>query len=237
MVLPGGDCGKAARRGTMSAVTATLKVNEIYRTVLGEGLRAGSPCTIVRLTGCNLRCKWCDTTYAYEQGVEMSVDEVLARVGSPAGAMVLVTGGEPLIQPGAAELLTRLCDAGIDVVLETNGSEDISGVDPRVCRCVDVKCPGSGEAGSFLQANLDHLRPGDEVKFVLAGRGDFDFARDFIGRYDLSARCAVILSPAAGEVRPGEVAEWMLAEPHLPKGVRLGLQLHRIIWPEATRGV
>ena len=125
----------------------------------------------------------------------------------------------------------------MDVVLETNGSVDVSDVDPRVCRCVDVKCPGSGEGGSFLPANLDHLRPGDEVKFVLAGRGDFDIAREFIGRYDLSARCAVILSPAAGAVGPAEVAEWMLAEPDLPKGVRLGLQLHRIIWPEAQRGV
>jgi len=221
----------------MAAVTATLKVNEICRTVMGEGLRAGSPCTIVRLTGCNLRCKWCDTAYAYEQGAEMSVDDVLARVGRAAGGLVLVTGGEPLAQPGAGELLGRLCDAGMDVVLETNGSVDVSAVDPRASRCVDVKCPGSGEAGSFLPANLDHLRPGDEVKFVLAGRGDFDFAREFIGRYDLSARCAVILSPAAGAVGPAEVAEWMLAEPDLPKGVRLGLQLHRIIWPEAQRGV
>ncbi len=237
MVLPGGECGKGARCGTMAGVTGALKVNEIYRTIMGEGVRAGRACTIVRLTGCNLRCKWCDTTYAYEQGTEMSVDDVLARVGCPAGGLVLVTGGEPLAQPAAAQLLGRLCDAGLDVVLETNGSLDVSEVDPRVCRCVDVKCPGSGEGGSFLPANLDHLRRGDEVKFVLAERGDFDFAREFIRKYDLAARCAVALTPAAGAIRPAELAEWMLAEPDLPARVRLALQLHKIIWPEAARGV
>ena len=218
-------------------VAATLKINEIYGTLAGEGSRAGRACVIVRLTGCNLRCGWCDTTYAQEEGTDRTIEEVLAAVERAGDGMVLVTGGEPLAQPGTGELLRRLCDAGREVVLETNGSMDISAVDARVARCVDVKCPGSGEGGSFLPGNLDHLRGGDEVKFILAGRGDYDFAREFIGTYDSLGACAVVLTPAAGRLAAAELAGWMLTDAGLGGNVRLGLQLHKIIWPEARRGV
>lgn len=216
---------------------ATLIVNEICRTVQGEGARAGRPCALVRLTGCNLRCNFCDTTYAYDEGREMPLEEVLAEVRRMGRRCVLVTGGEPLLQQGTPELLSRLCDAGHQVLLETNGSQDISGVDPRAIRCVDIKCPGSGQADSFLPANLGSLRPSDEVKFVLADQRDYRFARQTIEKNDLASRCSVFLAPAAGLVEPATLAKWILADPDLPGDVRLGLQLHKVIWPEADRGV
>lgn len=214
-----------------------LVVNEIYRTLQGEGTRAGRPCTIVRLTGCNLRCTWCDTAYAYDEGREMSVDEIVAEVRHLAAGMALVTGGEPLIQPATPELLRRLCDEGLEVRVETNGSQDISGLDERVGRCVDVKCPGSGQADSPLWSNLDGLRLGDEVKFVLADRADYDYAREVVRRCGLAGRCAVILTAAAGRLEAAALAEWMLADARLPGDVRLGLQLHKILWPGRRRGV
>jgi len=221
----------------MAPMPATLIVNEAYATLQGEGTRAGRTCTIVRLAGCNLRCAWCDTTYAYDQGREMPVDEVVADAGRLGRKLVLVTGGEPLIQPATPQLLTRLCDAGHEVLLETNGSLDIAGVDGRVGRCVDVKCPGSGQAGSFLWANLNVLAPGDEVKFVLADRADYDYARQVLHDCGLARRCPVVFSPVAGRLEPADLAAWMLADPDLPDGVRLGLQLHKILWPGRDRGV
>ncbi len=212
----------------------SLVVNEIYRTIAGEGSCAGSPCTIVRLTGCNLRCAWCDTAYAYDEGREMDIDEVLGEVERLGGGMVLVTGGEPLLQTDTPELLGRLCDAGCKVFLETNGSLDIGVVDPRVVRCVDIKCPGSGCGDSFRRTNLDCLRRTDEIKFILAGRGDYEFAHEFIERCDLISRCDVFMTPAAELLEPTELAEWILAD---GLKVRLGLQLHKIIWPDAERGV
>ncbi len=212
----------------------SLVVNEIYRTIAGEGSCAGLPCTIVRLTGCNLRCVWCDTAYAYDEGREMSIDEVLGEVERLGGDMVLVTGGEPLFQDAAPVLLGRLCDAGCKVCLETNGSLDIGVVDPRVMRCVDIKCPGSGQGDSFCRTNLDCLRRTDEIKFILADRGDYEFAREFIESRDLTSRCAVFIIPATVLLTPAELAKWILAD---GLKVRLGLQLHKIIWPEAKRGV
>ena len=221
----------------MAGMGGTLVVNEIYTTLQGEGTRAGRPCTIVRLTGCNLRCRWCDTTYAYDEGREMPLADVLAEVRRRARHLVLVTGGEPLIQPTTPELLSCLCDAGHEVLLETNGSQDISAVDGRVARCMDVKCPGSGQAGSLLRSNLEALRAGDEVKFVLADRADYEYARGVIAGHRLAERCAVVLTPAAGWLAPARLAEWMLADAELPEGVRLGLQLHKILWPDRRRGV
>ncbi len=212
----------------------SLIINEIYRTISGEGASAGRPCTIVRLTGCNLRCLWCDTTYAYNEGRKMTVDEVLAEVQRLDAKLLLVTGGEPLLQTDTPELLGRLCDTGCEALLETNGSLDISGVDTRVVRCVDIKCPGSGQADSLRRDNLDCLRKTDEIKFVLADRSDYDFARELIESRDLTSRCTVFMTPAAGLLRPAELAEWILAD---GLQVRLGLQLHKIIWPEAERGV
>ncbi len=219
---------------------SSLIVNEIYRTIAGEGSYAGLPCTIVRLTGCNLRCAWCDTAYAYDEGREMSIDKVLGEVKRLGGDMVLVTGGEPLFQDAAPALLGRLCDAGCKVCLETNGSLDIGVVDPRVVRCVDIKCPGSGCGDSFRRTNLDCLRRTDEIKFILADRGDYEFAREFIETCDLISRCEVFMTPAtAGRpaaelLEPAELAEWILAD---GLEVRLGLQLHKFIWPDAERGV
>ena len=215
----------------------TLVVNEIYRTLQGEGSCAGRCCAVVRLTGCNLRCAWCDTTYAYEEGREMSIAEVLAEVDRLAAALVLVTGGEPLLQPAAPVLLEALCDRDHTVVLETNGSQDLAGVDGRVLSCVDVKCPGSGQAGSFLESNLGRLGAGDEVKFVLVDRADYDYAAGFIREHRLAERAGVILTAAFGKLAPAELAGWMLADAGLPGRVRLGLQLHKILWPDAERGV
>ncbi|MDY7010352.1 MAG: radical SAM protein [Planctomycetota bacterium] len=212
----------------------SLVINEIYRTIAGEGSCAGLACTIVRLTGCNLRCTWCDTSYAYDDGREMSIDEVLGDVKRLGEDMVLVTGGEPLLQGATPALIERLCDAGCKVLLETNGSLDIDCVDPRVMRCVDIKCPGSGQGSSFRRDNLDCLRKTDEIKFILTGRDDYEFARELIEKYDLTSRCTVFMNPAAGLLEPAELAEWILAD---SMKTRLGLQLHKIIWPEVKRGV
>ena len=211
-----------------------IKVNEIFLTVQGESTRAGLPCIIVRLTGCNLRCSWCDTAYAWEEGRDMTLDEVTARVADLSCRRVEVTGGEPLIQPAAAELLRRFCDAGYETLLETNGSQDISGVNERVVRIVDFKCPSSGEQQANVWENVDHLTARDEVKFVIADRGDYEFARSAVGEHALADRCAVIFSPVHGRLEPAELAEWILAD---GLDVRLGLQLHKIIWPDRTRGV
>ncbi len=215
-------------------MSSTLVVNEIYRTLSGEGVSAGRPCTIVRLTGCNLRCKWCDTAYAYDEGRETTVDEVLAEVKRLGGDLVLVTGGEPLLQDETPALLARLCEVGCEVLLETNGSLDIGGLDSRVARCVDIKCPGSGQADSFRRANLDCLRKTDEIKFVLTDKADYDFARRMIETHKLTARCPIFLTPAAGLLEPKKLAEWILAD---RMDVRLGLQIHKFIWPDAERGV
>ena len=214
-----------------------LVVNEIFRSIQGEGARAGRVCAFVRLTGCNLRCRWCDTPYAYDEGGQVPVESLLEKVAALRCRLVMLTGGEPLLQPATPALLARLCDAGYEVLLETNGSLDVSGVDARVVRCVDIKCPGSGEAGSFLWSNLDALRPGDEIKLVLADREDYDYARRVVREHDLTARCTVLMVPAAGLLPPVKLAEWILGEPDALGGVRLGLQLHKIIWPDVRRGV
>jgi 7-carboxy-7-deazaguanine synthase len=208
---------------------STLNVCETFRSIQGEGTRAGMPCSFVRLAGCNLRCSWCDTRYAYDQGKPMAVDDVLTAVADLGCRRVEVTGGEPLVQEATYELLHRLCKAGCETLLETNGSLDIADVDERVVRIVDVKCPSSGEAAANRWSNLAHLHRRDEVKFVLAGRQDFEFAREVLKEHRLPDRCAVIFSPVHGML-----AEWLLAD-HLD--VRLGLQLHKIIWPGRDRGV
>jgi len=218
-------------------VAETLIVNEIYRSIQGEGRHAGRRCAIVRLTGCNLRCAWCDTTYAYEDGREMPVGDVVAAAVGLGCGLVMVTGGEPLTQPATPALLTALADAGCEVLVQTNGSLPIGALDPRVARCVDVKCPGSGQAGSFLPANAAAVGRGDEVTFVCAGRDDYDFARRAMAEYDLPSRCDVFLTAAAGVLSPADLAAWIVADDGLPGGVRLGLQWHKVLWPDARRGV
>lgn len=211
-----------------------LTISEIFLSIQGEGTRAGRPCAMVRLAGCNLQCGWCDTQYARQGGRQMNAAEVLSGVGRFDCRLVEVTGGEPLTQPACLQLLVGLCDAGYETLLETNGSQDISPVDPRVARIVDFKCPGSGQQEMNLWDNVNHLTARDEVKFVLADEADYKYARRATQEHGLLDKCPVIFSPAAGMVEPVTLAEWILAD---KLDVRLGLQLHKIIWPGRNRGV
>lgn len=210
-----------------------LRVNEIFYSLQGESSFAGRPCVLVRLTGCHLRCSWCDSEHAFYEGEWLSVEEVLTRVATIGCPLVELTGGEPLLQPAAPPLLAALCDAGYQVLLETSGAVDISPVDPRVRRIVDVKCPGSGEAESNHWPNLEALRATDELKLVLADEDDYEWARDLVLERRLHERCAVWFSPVAGALDPALLAGWILRD-HLP--VRLQLQLHKLLWGDA-RGV
>ncbi len=204
-----------------------LRVTEVFHSIQGESTFAGRPCVFVRLTGCQMRCRWCDTEYAFHGGRWWTRDEVLDEVAAHACPLVEVTGGEPLLQPGALPLLAALCDRGHEVLLETGGGLDISGVDPRVRRIVDVKCPGSGEAEANRWENLDHLRQTDEVKLVLADEADYRWAVRVVEERRLAERCPVLFSPVAGELDPRELAGWILRD-RLP--VRFQLQLHKLLW-------
>ena len=211
-----------------------MRVTEIFHSIQGESSYVGQPCVFVRLTGCPLRCTWCDTDYAFYGGHECSIDEVLAKVHTYGCRLVEVTGGEPLAQTESLPLMTRLCDAGYTVLLETSGAVDIAPVDPRVHVILDVKCPGSGMADRMHWPNLSALTAKDEVKFVLANRADYDWAREVLGEHDLASRCAVLLSPVFGTLDVRELAEWILAD-KLP--VRFQIQLHKHIWAPDMRGV
>ncbi len=211
-----------------------LRVNEIFHSIQGESTLAGVPCVFVRLTGCNLRCVWCDTEYAFHEGEPLEIDRILEKVAAFGCPTVEVTGGEPLLQKETPELLRRLVEQGYRVLLETGGSLPIEGVPAGVRRIVDVKCPGSGEADRNRWENLDDLREGDELKFVIAGREDYDWARDVVRDRDLAARVPVLFSAVHGRLDPGRLAGWVLGD-RLP--VRLQVQVHKVLWPEATRGV
>jgi 7-carboxy-7-deazaguanine synthase len=213
-----------------------LRVNEVFYSLQGESSFSGRPCVFVRLTGCNLRCVYCDTVYAYEFGEDKTIEEVLSRIASYPCPLVEITGGEPLIKAETQLLITRLLDAEYRVLLETNGSRDISRVDERCIRILDIKCPGSGEAASTDWKNLGRLRPGDEVKFVLTDRGDYDFAKAVLARHDFPHGLVeeIHYSPVSDKLAPRSLAEWILND-HLP--VRLHLQLHKIIWGPEARGV
>ena len=226
-------------------------ITEIFRSIQGEGTRAGLPCVFVRLTGCNLRCTWCDTAYAFHGGKKMSVDEVLARVEALAGRrsdgrvvvpLVELTGGEPLLQEEIYPLADKLLAAGYTVLIETSGERSIARLPKDVIKIVDVKCPDSGEADTFLGSNLEFLRAQDEVKFVISTRRDYEFAREFTKQHRLGDRVkAVLFSPVFADpegkwqaLEPRTMVEWILAD-GLP--VRLGLQLHKFVWHPATKGV
>ncbi len=204
-----------------------LRVTEIFRSLQGEGLDAGVPTLFVRLSGCPLRCTWCDTAYAFKGGAWMDLDSVLQRARAAATRHVCVTGGEPLAQSACPPLLSALCDAGHAVSLETSGALDLSPVDPRVTRVMDLKAPASGESGRNRYANLDLLRERDQVKIVIAGREDYLWARERVRVHALSGRCHVLFSPAAGLQDPSELAAWILAD---GLEVRLQLQLHKLLW-------
>lgn len=205
----------------------SLRVSEIFFSLQGEATRVGLPTVFVRLTGCPLRCTWCDTTYAFTGGQSLTLDEVLERVAAFPTRQVCVTGGEPLAQKSCLDLLTALCDRGYDVSLETSGSLDISPVDARVSRIVDLKAPGSGEVARNRWENLECLGPRDELKIIIASREDYDWARARIADHGLPGRCPILLSPAQGQLEPRELAEWIIAD-GLP--VRFQMQLHKLLW-------
>jgi len=205
----------------------TLRVSEIFFSLQGESTRVGLPTVFIRLTGCPLRCTWCDTEYAFSGGETRSIADIVAEAGRHGTRTVCVTGGEPLAQKNCLPLLTALCDAGFDVSLETSGALDIAPVDPRVSRIVDLKAPGSGENARNLSSNLDHLAAHDEIKIVLADRADYEWARQIIAEHHLNERCAVLLSPVQGQLAPADLADWIVAD-RLP--VRFQLQLHKVLW-------
>jgi 7-carboxy-7-deazaguanine synthase len=227
-----------------------MQITEIFKSIQGESSYAGLPCVFVRLTGCNLRCDWCDSEYTFTGGRKMSIDEVETEVErlSPRGGLVEVTGGEPLLQEKEViPLMERLLNGGYNVLLETSGERPLERVPKEIIKIVDVKCPHSGEENSFRIENLDALTLRDEVKFVIANREDYEFARDFTAGHELGARVAsVIFSPAfdkeaRGErdvshclLDPRELAEWILAD-DVP--ARLGLQIHKFIWDPSMKGV
>ena len=211
-------------------------MTEIFRSIQGESTYAGLPCTFIRLTGCNLRCVWCDTEYSFYGGRKMSLDEVMRQVHDFGGRLVEITGGEPLLQEEVYPLMDRLLGAGYTVMLETSGERPIGRVPREVIKIVDVKCPDSGEGDTFALENLEHLAPHDQIKFVLAGRRDYEFAREFTRVHDLTERAAaVIFSPVQGKVDLPRMAGWIL-EDGLEK-VRFGSQLHKVIWGAEARGV
>ncbi len=212
-----------------------LTINEIFHSIQGESTFAGRPCVFVRLTACDLRCRWCDTPYAFHEGRKMSVDDVVADVEARGCPTVEVTGGEPLLQPDVYPLMRRLLDAGKTVLIETGGHRSIADVPPGVIRIIDVKCPGSGESGKNDWSNFAHLTKTDEVKFVIADRGDYEFAKAIVVREHLPARVnAVLFSPVHGELAPKQLSEWVIAD---RLDVRVQLQVHKFIWSPETRGV
>lgn len=217
-----------------------LRVTEVFHSIQGESTWAGLPCTFIRLTGCPLRCVWCDTEYAFHGGEKVAVEKLVARAREIGTPLVEVTGGEPLVHPGAFRLCALLADAGFTVLVETSGAVDVAGLDPRVHKIMDLKCPGSGESRRNLWANLDHLTELDEVKFVVAHRADYEWARSTIAERGLDEAVrtgrlrAVLVSPVWGSVEWAELASWILAD-GLP--VRLQLQLHKLLWGAEATGV
>lgn len=211
------------------AASARLKVSEIFLSIQGEADAVGWPTVFVRLTGCPLRCTWCDTEYAFHGGEWRDIDGILDEVAGHGARHVCVTGGEPLAQKRCIDLLVRLCDAGYLVSLETSGALDVAAVDARVHKVLDLKAPGSGEASRNLWANLDLLTADDQIKIVIADRADYDWAVSELRERDLAARCDVLFSPAYGRLAPRVLAEWILAD-RLP--VRFQMQLHKALWGE-----
>ena len=219
----------------MSKRERTLRINEIYYSIQGESTWVGLSCVFVRLTFCNLRCNYCDTEYAFYEGKNRTLSEIQNAVATFRCRLVEITGGEPLLQKNVLPLMATLCDSGYAVLLETSGAHDISKVDPRVHRIMDLKTPGSGEVDKNLWSNIDHLTPRDEVKFVMGSREDYEWSRNKVQQYDLPSRChAVLFSPIFGRIDPRQIVEWILAD---KLNVRFQLQMHKFIWSPTQRGV
>ena len=219
----------------VSEYGGVLTIYEIYASVQGESTHVGRPCVFVRLAACNLRCVWCDTSYAFTGGRKMSEDEIVTEVARHQCRLVEITGGEPLVQPAVHDLMARLVAEGYDVLLETGGHMPIDEVPDDVVTILDVKCPASGEAAAMHWPNLDQLSVRDEVKFVIQDRSDFDYAREVVNRYRLADRTAAVLfSPVHGVLDPAELARWILTD-HV--SARLQIQAHKYIWAPETRGV
>lgn len=212
-----------------------LSINEIFYSIQGESTYVGTPCVFVRLAGCDLRCSWCDTTYAFNEGRKMSVEDVVQQVDQYNSPLVEVTGGEPLLQDEVYPLMERLLDGGRTVLLETGGQIEVSRVPGAVIKVLDVKCPASGESGKVEWGNIDRLGSQDQVKFVIQDRGDYEFAKDTLTRHALDRRCAAVLfSPVHGVMSPKDLSEWILED---RLRVRLQLQIHKHIWGAHVRGV
>lgn len=206
---------------------SSLRITEIFLSLQGESRSVGWPTVFVRLTGCPLRCGYCDTSYAFKGGETMSVDDIVAQVADFGVHHVTVTGGEPLAQKECVQLLQRLCDEGWEVSLETSGALDVSAVDPRVVKVMDLKTPSSGESARNLYDNIEYLSPQDQVKFVIGDAGDYVWSREQLASHHLADRCEVLFSPAAGELEPTALADWVVRD-RLP--VRFQIQLHKILW-------
>lgn len=204
-----------------------LRINEIFISLQGEADAVGWPTVFIRLTGCPLRCTYCDTTYAFSGGTTRTFSDILHTVGEFGVKHVCVTGGEPLAQKGCVELLARLCDLGYNVSLETSGALDVGLVDKRVIKVMDIKTPSSGEAARNRYENIEHLLPTDQVKLVISNRDDYDWSKAVVERYKLTERCAVLFSPVQGQLAPRQLAEWIVEE-RLP--VRFQIQLHKYLW-------
>ena len=212
----------------------SLRINEIFYSIQGESSYTGHPCVFVRLTYCNLRCNWCDTEYSFYEGVWMSFEQIKNEIKQYECKLVEITGGEPLIQENVLPFMTLLCDDGFDVIIETGGHMNISKIDPRVKRIIDIKCIGSGEARKMMWSNIEHLNVNDQVKFVIKDRMDFDYAKEVIEKYELNKICTILMSPVFHEMDNLTLANWILED---KLDVRFQVQLHKYIWHPETRGV
>ncbi len=212
-----------------------LKINEIYFSVQGESTYAGLPCVFVRLTGCNLRCSWCDTEYAFYEGKDFSIEDVIKKVGEYGCSLVEITGGEPLVQDEECrQLMTALCDKGYDVMLETGGSLPIRAIDERVKIVMDLKCPSSGMEKKNLYENINSLKEKDELKFVIGSREDYEWTKEIIKNYRLEGKCELLISVVFGKMEPLTAVEWILRD---KVKARFQLQMHKFIWQPDTKGV